>query len=550
MATPDKTQQNFKSLLLKTPNDQKIELKVEQLERYYPDSKSLGRFGLKNAGDVIAFLNSPAGTTVKELIAEELAFIAAIENERRIEQQDAELRRRRLMAFLLLSLIASKEAKAKRQHIIVQKRIDKLLQKGSVDLQQPSTYDTARTDIINGYNAEINILNSELDTLKKEAVHIDELLLQIEVDFVELQQRHETYQQAIDNVEALIPDDFKHLLFHPRLEPAHQERRNRLVEHFIQHMARLAEQVEQHPDIVSKLIAQDQEEQARQEMLRLNQLHIEKDFLSDIIDGCRGEKHFYNIEGTQIFDPEAICYALSPKQKLVCHDGQILLLNQNDDVSQMGSESRAIAAENFKNQQNDIKHIPALLKDNAAQELTLHHQTKENLLQQRETNASHQHKLQTQIAALITARDSSLAQLKHPQLLCNIELKPSTSNKKSVEARTQIDIKQQLQFIRHIHTLNENPHLVQYQHWLALARKHPEISKIIYTELKGLPPTAPLHHTTVLSLLQNIERFGIDATKPAVTNIKNPIELREETKERKFEQTTYPTPFSTSLKLK
>ena len=94
------------------------------------------------------------------------------------------------------------------------------------------------------------------------------------------------------------------------------------------------------------------------------QLLIEQDYLRDLIDGCRGEKHFYNAQGEQVFSPRDANFVLRPQQKLVIHEGQMLLLNQSDDIHQMGAESRANAADNFKKQQNNIIHIPKMVKDN------------------------------------------------------------------------------------------------------------------------------------------------------------------------------------------
>lgn len=76
-------------------------------------AKFLSRFGLKSAKDVIQFLNSPAGDTVKETIAAKWSEKEAIKAERAFEQREKEALRKRQLAYFLASMMMYKAAKAK-----------------------------------------------------------------------------------------------------------------------------------------------------------------------------------------------------------------------------------------------------------------------------------------------------------------------------------------------------------------------------------------------------------------------------------------------------
>ncbi|MFW2571456.1 hypothetical protein [Legionella sp. 29fVS95] len=76
-------------------------------------AKFLSRFGLKSAKDVIQFLNSPAGDTVKETIAAKWSEKEAIKAERAFEQREKEALRKRRLAYFLAGVMMHKAAKAK-----------------------------------------------------------------------------------------------------------------------------------------------------------------------------------------------------------------------------------------------------------------------------------------------------------------------------------------------------------------------------------------------------------------------------------------------------
>ena len=76
-------------------------------------AKFLGRFGLKSAQDVMVFLNSPAGATVKEMVAAQWSEQDAIQAEQAFERQEKEALRKRKLAYLVVGMAMHKAAKAK-----------------------------------------------------------------------------------------------------------------------------------------------------------------------------------------------------------------------------------------------------------------------------------------------------------------------------------------------------------------------------------------------------------------------------------------------------
>ncbi|WP_019217345.1 hypothetical protein [Legionella tunisiensis] len=78
-----------KALRAETGQDKKGPVTQESNDREL-GAKFLSRFGLKSAKDVIQFLNSPAGHTVKETIAEKWSEREAIKAERAFELREKE----------------------------------------------------------------------------------------------------------------------------------------------------------------------------------------------------------------------------------------------------------------------------------------------------------------------------------------------------------------------------------------------------------------------------------------------------------------------------
>jgi effector protein LidA len=72
----------------------------------------------------------------------------------------------------------------------------------------------------------------------------------------------------------------------------------------------------------------------------------------------------------------------------------------------------------------------------------------------------------------------------------------------------------------------------------------PTARNYVLTQLANMPRNAPIPFQTMQSLLRNLERFGVDTTKPSVTTIKSEAKVRRETEQK--EERDSPTPFSTN----
>lgn len=134
-----KTESQVETLTLQTPKG-KVTLTESQVEEWFANTekalraetsqektgpvtqesndrelgaKFLSRFGLKSAKDVIQFLNSPAGGTVKETIAAQWSEREAIKAEQAFELREKEGLRKRQLAYFLAGAMMHKAAKAK-----------------------------------------------------------------------------------------------------------------------------------------------------------------------------------------------------------------------------------------------------------------------------------------------------------------------------------------------------------------------------------------------------------------------------------------------------
>ncbi|STX28606.1 Uncharacterised protein [Legionella beliardensis] len=124
-------------LLLTNANGTQVELNELALHNWLVDTLTtpdvtgkeelLSQFGLQNSTQVLTFLKTSAGETVRELVREELIKIVEQEDNlsRQISQEQAE--QQRLLAYLLLKLAHKEDEKFKKLCDEAQLQIDKIL---------------------------------------------------------------------------------------------------------------------------------------------------------------------------------------------------------------------------------------------------------------------------------------------------------------------------------------------------------------------------------------------------------------------------------------
>ncbi|WP_454780671.1 hypothetical protein [Legionella sp. WA2022007384] len=168
----------------------------------YLTTQFLSHFGLKNSSEVFDFLKSAGGRATLTMIAREL-----IEEEAQIqskrEQNAEELLKKQRLLYLLMGLIADREAMAKNVDRLVRLEMEKLLTKEKyAETSQETTFVRSPIEIIDAmiyyYLETIQALDEKLEQLEYQLEEIEAELATIEVEEQRMNAYHEELHAHID----------------------------------------------------------------------------------------------------------------------------------------------------------------------------------------------------------------------------------------------------------------------------------------------------------------------------------------------------------------
>lgn len=196
----------------------------------YLATQFLSRFGLKNAAEVFYFLKTAGGKETVTMIAREL-----MKKEDQIqlirEQNEEALRKRQHIVFLLMGLIAEREALAKNVDQLFRLEIEKHLIKDKHAEHKETISSRPPIEIIeamiSNYLKTIHALDAELNKLEEQLDQVEKELIALEEEEEQMEAYHEELHTHID-----ILDKFLALpiLSHPQEHPAaFVERRRTLL---------------------------------------------------------------------------------------------------------------------------------------------------------------------------------------------------------------------------------------------------------------------------------------------------------------------------------
>ncbi|KTD74013.1 hypothetical protein [Legionella tucsonensis] len=216
----------------------------------YLATQFLSRFGLKNASEVFYFLKTAGGKETVTMIAREL-----MKKEEQIqlirEQNEEALRKRQHTVFLLMGLIAEREALAKNVDQLFRLEIEKQLSKEKHTEHKETISSHTPIEIIeamiSNYLKTIHALDVELNKLEEQLNQVEKELIAIEEEEEEMEAYHEelhTHIDILDNYLALP------ILTNPQEHPAaFVERRRTLL---MQDLERSREQEAFHRNTLSE----------------------------------------------------------------------------------------------------------------------------------------------------------------------------------------------------------------------------------------------------------------------------------------------------------
>ena len=353
----------------------------------------LSPFGIKNATQVGAFLRSPAGHSVLDMIQDELAELAAEEEHAEFLAQEEAKRKHRNLAFLLLGLMYEESAAAEALNEAINAQNEKHLKENEDALrvaakeaeQQEQSYHNPQLDFI---NSALDQIEDKLTEKNSQLAKVDNTIAALNEERKELDLEHNMLDSHISELnDFLTKTDQK-----PNQAALIDER-----------LESLDTTIKQKDQEINQAIESGKESEARQHLNERMGLQLQVDGLRDKKDVMQGKKHFWNADGEKVSAPKDAQIVLDAKKQVVKDGDKCYIIPANESLDSIKSSSNA--QERLAAAQNDHQ---SALKNQCS--------THNRVDQQKKQNDSHHTKLLTQTQAQKSTLQSDIALLSNQKL--------------------------------------------------------------------------------------------------------------------------------------
>ncbi|STX51877.1 Dot/Icm system substrate protein LidA [Legionella busanensis] len=376
----------------------------------------LAQRGLKDAKDVMKFLESKAGETLREqIIAECIKEIDEEENMRH-EIREQQERRHHILAYLLHKLAHRKSEYWKRICEYAQEQIEKLLKheqdihkflntedpielKETLELTE-EIIEKAQKDLA-GKEAEIALINKELFKIDEYKETIDK--------------RYAAFETGLDEVNQFELQD--------PTDPGNTEA---IKDNIANRITKIENQLKEQTLAIDKLLASENpadEKRAMDLMHEHNKLHMQLAMLKDMHDVYEGKKTLYDEHGNETRSFAEAVYILKPDQKFIKENNTFLLIDKNTDYKDEKWKEKAAAA--FVKRKPELVVIPGLVKENKEAENKFH--------QERAINASSKRGRQSTLNQEINQLKNQITHLQATKASIEAELRRSNHDLKKAQ---------------------------------------------------------------------------------------------------------------------
>lgn len=365
-------------LNLITSDKKSIQITGVQVERWFtrleelnPTNRTqlLSRFGLKNAQDVITFLNSPEGKSITAIIGEKLADMEAM-SEAMHEQQKISRRQHRNLILLLLGLMYNRKARTEKLNREIQDQIDKKLHQPP----QEDDYDHAV------YNETAQALEEVLTRTLKDAEQLEFELAALPEELLEIQLRYQLYDKwlTIESIEEL------------NLSPERIDVEIKEVEL----------QLSSYAVILSALISENKNSEARETQTLTHALNLKSNLLNTMKLAHQQEKHFFNAKAEPVRSFAQADFIIPKDKTLTLEANQYYLHPKSTAFSTLSQQQRNEALNAYQQSRYDIMSIRMQVQQNRTQEMALHANKKLSLFARSEVMQQNIHLLTKQLSKI------------------------------------------------------------------------------------------------------------------------------------------------------
>ncbi|STX29342.1 coiled coil protein [Legionella beliardensis] len=392
------------SVLLSNTEGKQVELTAAALDNWLTElSKDdptfeeilLSRNGLQNSSQVIAFLHTPAGETVRELAQEELIEIAEQEDALREKIMEKQAERHHLLAYILHKLTYKYQERYQEFCERVQEQIDKLLHHNQEEEKAHHTEDPIELlGLLEFAESLEHKVQDELATKSAEQEKIQQELDKIA-----------EYGETIDN------------RYEKNLEPGANEL-DELSEKLLAadnaqeaikgQINELESKLDKQTDEISQLIANNEDKKAMELLHEHNKLHLQVAGLKDMLAVVNEEKKLFDKDGKETDSFKEAAFILKPDQRVVIQNNKYYLVTG----TQLTEDNKLQAEAKFNKLKPEILAVKSLVQENKKEEKAFHGKRLEAATERNKTLQDEVSALNNKLNQLQVTKANIAAQLK------------------------------------------------------------------------------------------------------------------------------------------
>jgi effector protein LidA len=510
----------------------------------------LAQYGIKSANDVITFLKSPTGETVKKLINDQIVLLAKLQEMQDQNNQEKELQKQRFIAFMLLAAIY-KEKVAEQQFIRdLEEQIENNL--AAHETKTPATLLPAgdivkeMAQILSAYTMAARIITDDLEKKLLEAKELEDEMAELAAEGELIEQRYnilDTYLQFLNT-------------YHDELAGAATQNKITNIEMKI---AEINGQINQKREQIDALIETGQDKEAAGLLHELYGLHVQEAGIREMLSVFKQEKSFYDVEGRKTFSYKDAEYILSNQQKIVKHEGKYYLLNEGQDFDSMSPEEKSKSQQRYEHAKPEISSIKREVVNNKTKEKTMHTEKMDSSIKRSDRMQEDILKLTNQINQVqaaqanfvnfmqglnITADDTQNKAQTHSRMPATPRPTPTmqTSSIKKAKPTTAVNYSLAQSYRHVLELMKHKPtqdSINRLKDGFVLPNGQPNLNaqnKITNT----IKPGAPIHPATLINLLKYLVAVSGSTYRASAPQI-----TKQQQQQQQQQKPTAPTPFQT-----
>ncbi len=532
---------------------------------------TVSRFGIKSPKDIVTFLRSPAGDSLMTKMGTQMAIEKSLDDYLQLERREQELMMHRIRAaFFLWALEKKAHAHDKQEEIVLEQNAKAI--KNSGKTSTPTTTSSTPTaaqragllQAIDDYQRALAKNQERQKELADERGELDKKLGKLNAE-------GELITFKYDLFEAQLADFDNFLAECAKLDPKASDKE---IE---QHITMVKQKMEDYLLHVEDLIMKNQDEEASLVMKMHVALGLQLATQHDRLAVKDEKKYYVREDGSEAKTFEEAHYvldthlhtqdeslkaiALELRRERIHKDENkkyyLLKPGQTWDSIKDNEDAKNEAHKKFEHKKPELMVVKKLVRHNKGLETEFHQERVDDVKEKIQTNEKERQLANNQKNVI----ESSLAQ-------CNAQLQQLDNDVKALNTTTPTprpvptptvtggpsapkptktlstaqNYKEKLEMFKQMPKLSMTP-----EQLLDLAGQAPKTQRTdalqyVQSEIarQRFPSSTPIPPVAMQSLLQNLERFGVSATKPSVTAIKSPRELAKEPER----SSTAPTPFS------